>query len=60
GFGAGSIAPIAFGAIRDATNSSLGWGLGFSTGGIAAFIAIAGLLWLRRLPQKRLLANGRG
>lgn len=59
GFGVGSIAPIAFGAIRDATNSSLGWGLGFSTGGIAAFIAIAGLLWLRRLPQNRLLANGR-
>ena len=65
GFGAGSLAPFAFGAVLDFTNrgvsdhQSLTWGWAYSLLGLGAAVGLFATLWLRRLPQSRLMAGGR-
>lgn len=65
GFGAGSLAPFAFGAVLDFTNrgvsdhQSLTWGWAYSLLGLGAGVGLFATLWLRRLPQSRLMAGGR-
>jgi MFS family permease len=58
-FSGGTLGPIVFGRILDGAGPSLGWGLGFATGGIGAVIAITALLWLRARPESLVLARGR-
>lgn len=59
GFGAGLLAPIAFGAIRDVSSDPVGWGLGFATGGFAALVSVGAILRLRTMPESRRMARGR-
>lgn len=61
GFGAGAIAPLAFGAVLDLTNAGAPyrvWGWAYTLLGLGALGAIATMLWLRRLPESRRLAGG--
>lgn len=62
GFGAGAVAPLAFGAVLDATNPAGApyrvWGWAYALLGLGAVAAIATMLWLRRLPESRQLAGG--
>lgn len=48
GFSAGTIAPIAFGALLDLLGRGIGWSAGFGTAGVGAVIAILAMLWLQR------------
>jgi hypothetical protein len=52
GFGAGAVAPLAFGAVLDATNvtdtAPTAWGWAFATLGIGGIIATGCALALRR------------
>ena len=56
----GVIGPILFGGILDLAPEAHRWGFGFSSLGVLALVAIAGLQRLRYLPQSRLLASGKG
>lgn len=56
---AGAAGPIAFGGVLDLSSEAYKWGLAFSSVGLFAIVAIAGLQRLRSLPQSRLLARGR-
>ena len=58
-FGAGILSPVIFGAFLDLSSGDLGWGLGFSSAGIAGIIAIAAMLWLSTQPEARVLPSGR-
>ncbi len=59
------IAPWAFGRVLDFLNEGVSpvqasnWGLPFITLGIGALLAPAAALFLRRLPQSSLMANGK-
>ena len=57
GFLGGILSPVIFGAFLDLSDGDAGWGLGFSTAGLAGVIAIAAMLWLRRQPEARALAG---
>ncbi|MFQ5898039.1 MAG: nitrate/nitrite transporter [Candidatus Methylomirabilia bacterium] len=64
GFGAGAVAPLAFGAVLDFTSDravSAGgiWGWAFSVLGIGGFLGICSMLWLRALPESSRLAGGK-
>lgn len=64
GFGAGAVAPLAFGAVLDFTAGESdptrgAWGWAFSVLGIGGFLGICTMLWLRALPEGRRLAGGR-
>ena len=51
GFGAGAVAPLAFGLVLDATinfEKSISWGLGFATLGLGGAVALACALLLRK------------
>ncbi len=56
----GVVGPILFGGILDLAPEAHRWGFGFSSLGVVALVAIAGLQRLRYLPQSRLLASGKG
>ena len=56
----GVAGPIVFGGILDLSPDSMRWGLGFSTLGVLAIIAILGLMRARSIPASRLLADGNG
>jgi MFS family permease len=56
----GVVGPILFGGILDLAPEAHRWGFGFSSLGVLALVAIAGLQRLRYLPQSRLLAGGKG
>ncbi len=56
----GIFGPILFGGILDLAPEAQRWGFGFSSLGVVALVAIAGLQRLRQLPQSRLLASGKG
>jgi MFS family permease len=56
----GILGPILFGGILDLAPEAQRWGFGFSSLGVVALVAIAGLQRLRQLPQSRLLASGKG
>jgi len=64
GFGAGAVAPLAFGAVLDftggrATPTGGIWGWAYAVLGIGGFLGICSMLWLRTLPESRRLAGGR-
>ena len=56
GFGAGGLAPLAFGAVRDAVSSELGWAMGFATLGVGGLLAV---LFAVLLPKSRRPAPSR-
>ncbi len=56
----GILGPILFGGILDLAPEAQRWGFGFSSLGVVALVAIAGLQRLRQLPQRMLLASGKG
>ncbi|MDP6064448.1 MAG: MFS transporter [SAR202 cluster bacterium] len=56
----GILGPILFGGILDLASEAQRWGFGFSSLGVVALVAIAGLQRLRQLPQRMLLASGKG
>lgn len=56
----GILGPILFGGVLDLAPEAQRWGVGFSSLGVVALVAIAGLQRLRQLPQSRLLASGKG
>ncbi|MFQ5801762.1 MAG: nitrate/nitrite transporter [Candidatus Methylomirabilales bacterium] len=65
GFGAGAVAPLAFGAVLDYTASGLDpasgiWGWAYSVLGIGGLLGICSMFWLRSLPEGRQLAGGKG
>jgi MFS family permease len=63
GFGAGAMAPLAFGKVldlhggREATVA--GWGWAFSALGIGGVLGLLCTLWLRASPEARRLAGGK-
>jgi MFS family permease len=64
GFGAGAIAPLAFGIVLDVTAAGPDptrgvWGLAFSVLGMGGLFGIGTMLWLRALPEGRRLAGGK-
>ena len=64
GFGAGAVAPLAFGAVLDVTAGASDptrgvWGLAFSVLGIGGVLGMCAMLWLRSLPEGRQLAGGK-
>lgn len=64
GFGAGAVAPLAFGAVLDLTDGRAVpaggvWGWAFGVLGIGGFLGICSMLWLRALPESRRLAAGK-
>lgn len=64
GFGAGAVAPLAFGAVLDLTGGRASptggiWGWAFAVLGIGGFLGICSMLWLRALPESRQLAGGK-
>jgi len=64
GFGAGALAPLAFGVVLDLTDGRADpaggiWGWAFAVLGIGGFLGICSMLWLRALPQSRQLAGGK-
>jgi len=65
GFGAGAVAPLAFGAVLDFTASGPGpasgiWGWAYSVLGIGGLLGVCSMFWLRALPEGRQLAGGKG
>jgi MFS family permease len=64
GFGAGALAPLAFGVVLDFTDGRADptggiWGWAFALLGIGGFLGICSMLWLRALPESRQLAGGK-
>ena len=55
----GVAGPVVMGGILDLTTESLKWGVGFSSLGLLAFVAITGLQRARYLPETRLLSSRR-
>ncbi len=66
GFGAGAISPWVFGIVLDITQggasgaSMTAWGMAFVSLGLGGLPGPLGALWLRRLPDARKLAGGKG
>ena len=56
----GVAGPIVFGGILDVSPEAYRWGVAFSALGLVALVAIGGLQRLRLMPQRRLLAKGKG
>jgi len=60
GFTAGLISPVLFGVILDTSPEGVGWGLSFGMLGLAALVGVASMVALRRRPESKLLAGGKG
>jgi MFS family permease len=63
GYGAGALAPVAFGLVLDATNAAGGpprtWGWAFASLGAGALPGLWAIARLRALPEARAMAGGR-
>jgi MFS family permease len=63
GFGAGAVAPLAFGMVLDRYGGRAagpaGWGLAFGVLGVGGVLGLGCALWLRVLPGSRRLAGGK-
>jgi len=64
GFGAGAVAPLAFGIVLDVTAGSPdptrgAWGWAFSVLGMGGLLGICTMLWFRALPESRRQATDR-